>query len=70
MKVTKKMLAKWAPVTEKGDQSKIARKLKKHPSTISRIMTGKEDTTLNIIAKIDQFYEGKKAVLVSVTETN
>ncbi len=69
MKVTEEMRKKWEPLKESGDQTMLAKKFKKNPSTINRIINGKEEAKVSLIAKIDKFYEDKKIQIASLTET-
>jgi len=56
MKATKKQINAWKLRRKQGDNKALCNILDKQPATISRIMLGKQDTTSDLILKIDLYF--------------
>lgn len=70
MQVSKRIINKWASLKEWGDVEYLAGLTKKQPSTISRIMSGKQETTPEVIMTITEFYKKRKKIRQQIEDDN
>lgn len=66
MKLSNKQIENITILKQDGDNIKLANLLKKDVSTVSRIVTGKQDTTLHNIKAIVSFYIKRKKEIINV----
>lgn len=59
MKATKKQINAWKLRRKQGDNKALCNILNKQPATLSRIMLGKQETTSDLLLKIDLYYSDK-----------
>lgn len=67
MQISDELLEFWSKHKEWGDASEIGRKSKRHPSSISRILSGEtREAPLAIVIQINDFYKKRKALTKKV----
>lgn len=59
MQISDKTLAKWRKVREKGDNQKIAEMCDLDEATVSRVLTGKQETDSENLLKMKDFFQKK-----------
>jgi IS30 family transposase len=60
MQVKKRIINNWLTLKEKGDIEKIAKITGKQPSTISRVISGKQETTPDVVEQIVAYFKPRK----------
>lgn len=66
MKVTENLTKRWKAVKSRGDIGSLAVILKKDRSTVSRILSGTQETTADILIAIDEFYAKRITLLKKI----
>lgn len=60
MQISKKTLTRWDSLRDKGDNQKLAKILDMDVASVSRILSGKQETTSDLLLKIKDFFKEKK----------
>lgn len=70
MQASKKLIASWAKLRDWKDVNTLAGLTGKKPSTISRILSGKQETTSDVLLIIKAFYKERKAKVAIIEDQN
>lgn len=68
MQISKKIINNWKSLKEQGDVNELAALCEKNPSTISRVLSGKQETTPDVLLKIKAFYSKRKSVVKKIEQ--
>lgn len=60
MQISKKIIKSWQHLKSRGDVNELKDLLKKDASTISRILSGKQESTPEMYTRISEFYTARK----------
>lgn len=68
MQIPKKIINTWKSVKEQGDVNAIAKMTGKNQATISRVLSGKQQTTPDVIQKIVEFLKARKKQISKIEQ--
>lgn len=70
MQANKKLVARWRKLKERNDVKDLAALTNKQPSTISRVLAGKQSTTSDVLLIIRDFYKKRSQKVADLIDDN
>jgi plasmid maintenance system antidote protein VapI len=69
MKLSNKIINTWSELKEQGDVNALAKKTGKNQATVSRILSGKQETTPDTIQIIVDFFNARKKQISKIAKS-